>query len=332
MLQGERTLRYLLSPLDAVRAMPGVTEIVFNQPGEFGVERNGTWQWHECPEFDFDRLDAIGILAGHLMAKDFDPQAPVCRTSLPDGERFTVLRPPVMAQGKISATIRIPSQYRPTVDDDDWESLTETINRPDDHKTQRDRRLLDLYHAKDWRAFFRLAVESRRTMLATGNTGSGKTTFLKRMMAAIPLDERLITIEDTGEFGDLPQRNRVALFYGAGGVTAESLVEASLRMRPDRIAMQELTGKEAFAYMRALLAGHPGGLTTLHAGRGADEAFDALATMVKQHDAGREIPDPELRRMIRRLIDIVVFCYKDEETNKYSTPYVWFRDAEEMSA
>jgi type IV secretion system protein VirB11 len=117
------------------------------------------------------------------------------------------------------------------------------------------------------------------------------------------------------------------MFYGSAGITAESLVEASLRMKPDRVAMQELRGTEAFGYLRVLLAGHPGSVSTLHADRGADAAFEALLVMVKQHPAGREIPDDKLRSLIRRLIDIVVWCVRDEQG--FQIPYVYFHDAED---
>jgi type IV secretion system protein VirB11 len=107
-------------------------------------------------------------------------------------------------------------------------------------------------------------------------------------------------------------------------VTAEQAVEASLRMRPDRVAMQELRGAEAFAYIRLLAAGHPGGLTTWHAEDG--DPFTPLALMAKQSEAGRNIPDEKLLIILRRFIDIVAFCKRDE--NGFSVPSVWYRDAE----
>jgi type IV secretion system protein VirB11 len=327
MLAGETTLRHLLAPFLPVLAMRGVTEVVVNKPGEIGYEQDGGWHWEDCPGLDFDRLDAIGILCGQTMAQEFDPQHPICLSTLPDGQRFTACRPPVMAQGRISLTIRVPSRSVRRLEDDDFTTLVQSVNQENAPATQRSKRLMAHYKAGRWQQFFKLAVESKRTILATGATGSGKTTLLKRLMQAIPPEERLVTIEDTDEFGALPHRNRVSLFYGAAGITAEDAVQAALRMRPDRIAMQELRGAEAFAYIRALLAGHPGGLTTLHADRGEDEAFEALAVMVKQHPAGREIPDDKLRALIRRLIDVVVWCVRDKDG--FQVPYVWFRDAEE---
>ena len=178
---------------------------------------------------------------------------------------------------------------------------------------------------KKWPAFFSLAVKSHKTIAATGSTGSGKTTLLRRLLQEVPREERLITIEDTDEFGALPLRNRVAMFYGSANVTAENAVEASLRMRPDRVAMQELRGAEAFAYLRLLAAGHPGGLTTWHAEEG--DPFTPLSLMAKTSEAGRNIPDDKLLVILRSLIDIVAFCRRD--ASGFSVPSVYYRAAAE---
>ncbi len=187
-----------------------------------------------------------------------------------------------------------------------------------------DTELLALYRAKDWTAFFALAVKAKKTIAATGSTGSGKTSLLRRLMQEIPAEERLVTIEDTAEFGPLPLRNRVSLFYGSANVSAENAAEASLRMRPDRVAMQELRGAEAFAYLRLLAAGHPGGLTTWHAEEG--DPFTPLALMAKTSAAGRNIPDDKLLVILRSLIDIVAFCRRDGRG--FSVPSVYYRAAD----
>ncbi|MGH7117134.1 MAG: ATPase, T2SS/T4P/T4SS family [Stellaceae bacterium] len=192
--------------------------------------------------------------------------------------------PPVTAPGTISLTIRIPSQAVHRVHDPDFNELMRraaipaSAGRPD-RQRDADAELLALCQAQDWPAFFALAVKAKKTIAATGSTGSSKTSLLRRLMQEIPHDERLVTIEDTEEFGPLPLRNRVSLFYGAANVSAEHAVEASLRMRPDRLAMQELRGAEAFSHLRLLAAGHPGGLTTCHAEEG--DPFTPLAPMAK---------------------------------------------------
>ena len=245
-------------------------------------------------------------------------------TTLPDGQRCTLCRPPVTAPGTISVTIRIPSKTVHRVRDPDFGDLMrQAANRPDEH-SDADTELVALYQAQDWPAFFALAVKAKKTIAATGSTGSGKTSLLRRLMQEIPGDERLVTIEDTDEFGPLPLRNRVSMFYGSANVSAEDAVEASLRMRPDRVAMQELRGAEAFAYLRLLAAGHPGGLTTWHAEEG--DPFTPLALMAKTSEAGRNIPDDKLLAILRNLIDIVAFCRRD--THKFLAPSVYYRAAE----
>lgn len=329
MRNGESTLRHLLAPIQDVLDDPATTEIVMQRPSEVGIEQDGEWSWRTIDAFDFRRLDAIGLLAGSLLSKPFDPATPICMTTLPDGQRCTLCRPPVTAPGTISVTIRIPSRAVHTVRDLDFGDLMREAaipafaGRPAGHSNA-DAELLDLYHAQDWPAFFALAVKAKKTIAAIGSTGSGKTSLLRRLMQEIPGDERLVTIEDTDEFGPLPLRNRVSLFYGAADVSAESAVKASLRMRPDRVAMQELRGAEAFAYLRLLAAGHPGGLTTWHAQEG--DPFTPLALMAKTSTAGRNIPDDKLAVILRNLIDIVAFCRRD--ARGFSVPSVYYRAAD----
>ena len=325
MRPGERPLRAFLHPIADVLADPTMREVVINTPGEIGIERDTGWTWRSVPEFTFERLDQIGILAGWMLSKDLDAETPICMTTLPDGQRCTICRPPVVPSGTLSITIRNPSKDTRTVFDPDFSALMAAATAGPTGRSETDEKLLALYRAKAWPEFFSLAVKSHKTIAATGSTGSGKTTLLKRLMREIPEGERLITIEDTEEFGVLPQRNRVSMLYGSAQVTAEKAVEASLRMRPDRVAMQELRGAEAFAYIRLLAAGHPGGLTTWHAEDG--DPFTPLALMAKTSEAGRNIPDGKLLTILRRFIDVVAFCKRDDKG--FSVPSVWFREAED---
>ena len=337
MRNGEATLRHLLVPIQDVLDDPATTEVVVQRPGEVGIEQHGEWSWRNVEAFDFQRLDAIGLLAGSLLSKPFDPARPICMTTLPDGQRCTLLRPPVTAPGTLSMTIRIPSKAVHRVHDPDFGDLMREaeipafagrLDRPSRSPGldpgDADAELLALYQAQDWPVFFALAVRAKKTIAATGSTGSGKTSLLRRLMQEIPSEERLVTIEDTDEFGALPLRNRVSMFYGSASVSAENAVEASLRMRPDRVAMQELRGAEAFAYLRLLAAGHPGGLTTWHAEEG--DPFTPLALMAKTSAAGRNVPDDKLLAILKSLIDIMAFCRRD--ARGFSVPSVYYRAAE----
>lgn len=311
---GESTLRLMLAPLQAWLDDADVTEIVVNRLGEVGVEKGSAWTWHDVPALGFDRLDGIATLAAALSSQDVGPERPLCACSLPDGQRLQVCRPPAVAAGTLSLTIRRPSRLRPTIAALAAGGLFASTEASGRGASPRDAELLSLYRIGDWASFLPLAVASRKTLLISGDTGSGKTTLAKALIEAIPLEERLVTIEDTAEFVGLPHRNRVALFYSKGDqglarVMPEDLIEAALRMRPDRVLMQELRDGAAFTFMRSVAAGHPGSITTCHASS-ALGAFDALRLMVKQHPAGRHLLDADVAALLRSLVDVVVHCRK----------------------
>lgn len=312
---GERTLRRLLVPIAGFLADPATTEVVANRPGEAAVERGGAWTWHALPELTYECLDAIATLCAAMAQQDVGPERPLCAAVLPDGERVQVCRPPAVASGTLSLTIRRPSGFTPTVAGLAAGGLFAATATVGQATHPLDAELAHLHRAGDWARFFPLAVRARKTIVLTGETGSGKTTVAKALIRAIPLPERLVTIEDTAEFIGLPHRNLVSLFYSKGGqglarLRPEDLIEAALRMRPDRVLLQELRDGAAFTFLRGIAAGHPGAITTCHAGSAAG-AFDALRLMVKQHDAGKHLADADVMALLHQLVDVVAHCRRD---------------------
>lgn len=327
---GESTLRRLLAPIDVALRDPETTEVCINRPGEFWVESRGVFERHAAPAFDFNTLDAVATLAAAMTSQDIGPDHPICSTSLPNGERIQICRPPAVEQGGISITIRRPSSSAPDLEDLD---ANEGVMAPGVDQTA-EGRLAELYTdiqrdgAEAKRRFLREAVRSHRNIILCGRTSSGKTTRGAALAREIGPDERLITIEDTPEWTTLPQTNRVALYYSKGDqgtarVRSEELLEASLRMRPDRVLMQELRDGAAFTYLRAVVAGHPGSITTCHADNAAG-AFDALRLMVRQHPAGSTLGDADVRALLRQMIHVVVYCKRDG--TRFSTPEILFGD------
>lgn len=312
---GERTLRLMTSPIAAFLADAPTTEVVVNRPGEVGVERRGQWTWHAVPEFNFDRLDGIATLAAAMMKQDVGPDRPLCGSFMPDGERIQICRPPVTANGILSLTIRKPPGVAPSLGTLADNGLFEATDVSHHQAHPADAELLVLHRNRNWLPFFHLAVQARKNIVVCGATGSGKTTIARALIRTIPLHERLLTIEDTPEFGTLLQRNAVSLFYskgdqGSARVRAEDLIEASLRMRPDRLILQELRDGAAFSYIRGIASGHPGSITTCHADS-PEGAFDVLRLMIKQHDAGKHIADNDVLTLLRQHVDVVVHCAKD---------------------
>jgi type IV secretion system protein VirB11 len=327
MLHGEQTLRLMLEPVAGWLADPETTELVINRPGQVGVEQNGQWAWHDVPEFTLDRLDAIAIVAAYLNNRDADEAHPIAGGTLPDGQRFQICLPPATAAGVISMTVRKPSVRARRVDDPDFSTLFSEANAGMSRRTRADAELVRLYHAKEWREFFRLAVHSRKTIGVTGSTGSGKTDLLKRLIQEVPAHLRIVSIGDVDEFGPLGPKNKVSLQFGddRANLTAEDCIRAALRSRPDEIWLQELRGREAYAWFWALAAGHPGGCTSWHADEGNE--FDALEIMVRQHPSGLSVPPERLRHFIKQYLDVVVWCARGDDG--FRAPRVWFKAAEQ---
>lgn len=167
--------------------------------------------------------------------------------------------------------------------------------------------------AGDWVSFLRAAVRARKNILVSGATGSGKTTLTNALIAEIPASERLVVIEDAAELVLERHPNAVRLLYskdGQGlskGLTAKRLLEASLRLRPDRILLAELRGEEAYDYLRSVNSGHPGSITSIHASS-PELALRQLNLLVRESVAGRALAGEEIRELVSALVDVVVQC------------------------
>jgi pilus assembly protein CpaF len=151
-------------------------------------------------------------------------------------------------------------------------------------------------------------VKSRLNVLISGGTGAGKTTALNILSGFIPLDERVVTIEDSAEL-QLQQPHVVRLetrppnIEGRGEITSRDLVRNSLRMRPERIIVGEVRGGEALDMLQAMNTGHDGSLTTIHANSPRD-ALGRIENMVSM--SGINFPIKALRAQIAAAINVVI--------------------------
>lgn len=177
-------------------------------------------------------------------------------------------------------------------------------------------------------------MRARKNIIVSGATGSGKTTLTKALLLEIPSDERLITLEDASELRLDGHPNAVRLFYskdeqGLARVTPKRLLEACLRMRPDRILLAELRSDEAYYYLRNVNSGHPGSITSVHASS-AMLAFEQLTLLVKESPGGRDLSREDIKALLHQLVDVVVQC--GVEKQRRTVREVWFKGTSMPSA
>jgi type IV secretion system protein VirB11 len=320
-------LGFLMQPLNTWLDNPATEELCINRPGEIFIRQRGEFRAEPLP-FDYFDLEDIATLAGALRKQDVGPRNPLCATELPGGERLQICMPPSVPAGTLSMTIR-----KPGISVSPLASVTARYQSPRWNQWDRRREselrdygeLLALYDGGHLQLFLEGCVKAKLTILLCGATGSGKTTMSKTLIASIPETERLITIEDTLELV-IPQRNHVRLLYskdkiGLSKVTAESLLHASLRMRPDRVLLQELRDDAAWTYINEVVSGHPGSITTIH-GRNPEQAFKKLFALVKGSAQGGQWDDTTLIGFLASAVDVII-PFKNEGAT-YEIGEVWF--------
>lgn len=316
-MPGTESLEAYLRPLREILAGE-ITELVVNRPFEVWTESSTGWQCVEAPELTYMHLRQLATLIAHTTGKGISERNPRVSAALHTGERAEVLIPPACESGTVSLTIRKPSQTRFTMDDYEamgffshWKLAPASIKLDVEHANLLEHELELVEHLRqgNLRAFMELAVTTRQTILVSGATGSGKTTFMKALVDLIPADERLITIEDTPELSIHHQPNRVHLFYTKGGgdgdMTAGDLVSAAMRMKPDRILPAEVRDDAAYFFLEAANTGHPGSITSLHA-NSAVAAIGRMITLARKAEEAKGMSDATLKEMVLSTIDITL--------------------------
>jgi type IV secretion system protein VirB11 len=308
--EAESALGLTLRALRPLLANADVMELCINRPNEAFLETRDGWHREPLPFADFDWCSRLAKLVANSTQQRIDATSPLLSASLPSGERVQIVIPPATTQGCVAIAIRRPAEQV-------W-SIEELARRGLFCRTQRaahkldatEEELLRLLASTDYEAFMRLAVRSRKNILVSGPTGSGKTTCTKALIREIPGDERLITIEDASELVLDRHPNHVRLYYskddqGVARVTPKQLLESCLRMKPDRILLAELRSEEAFDYLRNVNSGHPGSITSVHA-TSAELAFEQMVLLVKQNPGGRGLARQDIKSLLYLLIDVVI--------------------------
>jgi len=313
--EGVSSLQHYAKPLASLLADATVTEICMQRAGELFVERASGWARIGAPWATAAWARSFARLAATATSQRVRPESPLLSATLPSGERVQIALPPATSGDQVAIAIRKPSGGRWSLEELVAAGLLERC-KPAGHAQHAARaQLARHYCAGEYREFLALAVQARLNIVVSGATGSGKTTLTKALIGEIPPDERLVSIEDTAELTFEQHANVVRLFYSKDGqgvarITAKQLLEASLRLRPDRILLAELRGEEAYYFLRNVSSGHPGSVTSVHSGSCA-LAFEQLALLIKESAPGRELRIVDIQRLLRQVVDVVVQCTRD---------------------
>jgi type IV secretion system protein VirB11 len=301
-------LRSYLAPLTGMLARPDVTDIYVNRPGELWVETvGGAIERHDAPLLDKETLARLARQIAALSHQGISREHPLLAGTLPDGARVQIVAPPA-TRGPLALAIR--KHVSPELELSDYVAtgaFSETRVSEGFRRSDTDRELAAMLASGDIAGLLGLAVRARKNILVSGGTSTGKTTFLNALLREVPREERLILIEDTPELF-VRNENYVGLVaarsaLGEAQVDTDDLVAAALRMRPDRIILGELRGREAYSFLRAVNTGHPGSMTTVHADN-PERAVEQIVLLVLQ--GGTQLSRDDVRHYVSRTIDIFV--------------------------
>lgn len=304
-----RALAHHLGPLQQF-LLSDTTDLCINKPQEVWVESSKGWARHSVPELTLDHLQNLARTVSNSAKQGFNTEKPIMSAALPTGERIQMVLPPACTEGTVSVTLRKPSEMRFSLDDYRNSGFFNHVRIERSGLLDHERELMAMLKERRLEDFFRLAVASRQTLLVSGGTGSGKTTFMKALVDLIPASERCITIEDTPEL-DLPNLpNHVRLFYSKGGqgqakVSASDLLESCMRMKPDRILQAEIRDSAAFHFINGSNSGHPGSMTSIHA-NSEREAFGRAALLLGGAEEASGMSRQDVMNLIVSTVDIVI--------------------------
>ncbi|WP_435418053.1 P-type DNA transfer ATPase VirB11 [Parerythrobacter aurantius] len=293
-----------------------VTEIMVNRPGEVWIEdaTDPGMKRIETPDIDDRLVQRLAEQVARVSHQGINREHPLLGATLPDGARVQFCGPPASRKHWVMA-IRRHRRLDLPLDAYDSGPLS-----PPDELPMPDAQAQPI-------AFLREAIRQRRTILISGGTSTGKTTFLNAMLGEIPRDQRVVLVEDTPELR-LPGENGVGLVavkgeLGEAKVTANELLQAALRLRPDRIVLGELRGAESVSFLRAINTGHPGSFSTIHANSIAG-ALEQLSLMVMQTGIG--LTRGDTKAYAANVIDVIVQLGRSDEGRRGISEIALARD------
>lgn len=308
-----------------------ITEIAINRPGETWYESRGIWQKYDSVDITNKLLKSFAVSLASFNETAVDDCRPILSGTLESGERIQVILPPATEKNTISVTLRKPSKnilsHESYIEQDFYSKvIVEKSGTP-----ERDE-LISLYESKQIALFMERAVNYGKTIVFAGATGSGKTSYMKTLIEYIPLDCRLITIEDTSEVKFYKHKNYVHLFFPSESsndpeavITSATLLKACFRMKPDRILLSEIRGGETWDFVKVVNSGHGGSMTSVHAGSVA-EAVEGIITRCYQNLECQNLSYSVIKNIVLSSIDIV--CHITCTSGQRYLSDIYFKDVE----
>jgi len=322
----------LLKPLEPWLSDPLVSEIILNRPKEVFVEKEGTFTQYLVEALNKRMLRMLFQLIANENEQKLSESKPILSGSLLDGSRVQLVMPPTAKNLTFSIRRKVVRNLSLNVYQSNnfyqySEPFSLQVNQIAMLPTP-EKKLLHLYKGRKWHEFIALAIELKKNIVISGGTSSGKTTFLNACLQHISKQDRIITLEDTYEI-DISHPNQVNLLASKGDqglakVSMQDLVQCCLRLRPDRIIMGEIRGKEIMDFISACSTGHEGSLTSIHANN-PKIAFMRMTQMYKLNNVP-SMTDEDILNELKEVIDIVIQIQKTHAGRFVSSVYYKYGD------
>lgn len=283
-----------------------INEIAYNGGNDiFYQDTSGKWHIDENTNFNYDEALAFATACASFKKDSIDKTKSILSCVLINGERVQILIPPATNEGIITITIRKPSKVHYTIDD----------------------YIKNSYIDKDMADFIATCVKNEKNIVICGETGSGKTTFMKALIDFIPENQRILTIEDVPELKFSKHKNVVRHFYpseakGSDFLNATSLLKSALREKPDRILLAEVRGAETYDFLNVISSGHKGSMTSCHAGS-VNGCIFRLVMMSMQNEIARSVGKDLILDTIKDTIDLIVVFKRENNGLRHITEYFY---------
>lgn len=293
-----KLLEQNIKPLKKYFDYPGVVELCINQPGEIWIETVDGWKREKDKGLSLSALTQFTEILAQTQGQKFSEKIPMLATAIPGyGYRILVVAG-AMVTTKIAMCIRIAQAQRFDVQgwfNTPYPDISSALDKEDIEINLNDANALEM------------AVKAKKTIIVAGGTSSGKTTFLNSMLPYMPPDERIVTVQDTEELV-VDNPNVVHLIKSKtdsdlAKISYEQIIDAIMRMRPDRILLSELDLKNTAAFLRLSNTGHGGTMATLHA-ESTERAMEALT--MNGALGGLKGGEAMVEKFARKAIDLIV--------------------------